>query len=381
MKKSWVARWIAFVFYLFFVLQVKGDERNRLRCTESGLPALLFLFNFTVRKGLPFMFVSLISFTASFRVAFFRAMALFLVTGLLFYFSSFLFAQSHTGVRINEEAYKKEALGYYILGYGNFDFYSSEQEIRDKIVADGWAQPDQIKEEIAEIYSYPDYAQDFVLFNPTTSNFIDFSFSKIPMKDFLRKLVLSDQGHKGAKVGHLSSNNALDFKILTLPRSEVTPLWEIKLYFYRRDLNGTQVYRLFGITLDLKAGDKIGDINVVGRHFIERSLKKIFDKYHDITYRIVKNLDARLSRHYYVYQRAWRTQSFIPKIDEEQREYDKGSQLVTQLNISYLQNNHEYGNFQVTYLATGLLFNLLKNDFTTSTVDYEDFSPESVIDF
>lgn len=328
------------------------------------------------------MLVSLFSFSRLFRLAFSR-FAMLLFAGLLFCFSSFLVAQpsSFSGVEYNEKAYEQEALAYYIVGYQGLDFYSSEEDIRKQLVEDGWVQPDEIKEEIAEIYSYPDYNQDFVLFNPVSSNFIDFSFSKIPMKDFLKKLVLSDEGYRGVKVNHLTSNNALDFKILTLPPTEATPLWEVKLYFYRRNLNGTQVYRLFAITLDLKAGDKIGDVNVVSRHFIDRSLKKIFNKYRGITYRIVKNLDTRLSRHYYVYQRAWRTQSFIERIDEEQLEYDATSQLVTQLVVSYLKNNHEYGNFQVTYLATGILFDLLKNDFTTSVIDYEDFPPESVIDF
>lgn len=325
------------------------------------------------------MLVSLFSFFRRLRLAFSR-FSMLLFAGLLF--SSFLVAQSSSfsGVQYNEEAYEQEALAYYIVGYRGLDFYSSEEDVRNQLVEDGWTQPDQIKEEIAEIYSYPDYNQDFVLFNPVSSNFIDFSFSKIPMKDFLRKLVLSDQGHKGVKINHLTSNNALDFKILTLPR-ENDSLWEVKLYFYRRDLNGAQVYRLFAITLDLKAGDKIGDINVVNRRFVDRSLNKIFDKYRKITYRIVKNLKPELSRHYYVYQRAWRTRSFIERIDEEKLEYDASSQLVTQLIVSYLKNNNDYGNFQVTYLATGLLFDLLKNDFTTSVIDYEDFPPESVIEF
>ena len=81
----------------------------------------------------------------------------------------------------------KRSVARYILGYGNLDFYMSEETVREILARDNIATDNQIEEKLAEVYVYPDYNQDFVLFDHFRSSFIDFSFSDLPMKTFLER--------------------------------------------------------------------------------------------------------------------------------------------------------------------------------------------------
>lgn len=281
---------------------------------------------------------------------------------------------------IDENLYKKRSLAYYIKGYDNFNFYSSEEEIRQQIVANGFAKEDEIREQIGEIYTYPDYDSGFTFFDSSSSKFIDFSLATMPMKDFLRTLRSSPHSETLGRIGHLSAKSALDFKVLSWDNKENDD-WSMKFYFYRRVLNDRAVYRLFAVTIKLEAGEEFNDVKVVDRAYVDSALKKVGKKYGNFDYRIVKNIGKDLQKHYYTYERRLKSGQTISKIREKKFEHDPNAQIVTQLTVSYLQKNRSYGNLRVMYLATGFLREVMPR-LTTSLVDYDNFAQDdSIIDF
>ena len=311
-------------------------------------------------------------------VRFMGLVLLMCISGMAFLYAQTIeqYERNSINKKFSLEEYQSNIDRHYIYGFGGIHFYMTLEEAKEKLQEAELDSGVEITEYDSDIYSWPvTIKQDFVYYHLETEKHYPFTILPTDMEEFLNKIIA-----KGlpTRILHLSKRYKNDFKSVVVPANvEAGRPWEVKLSFFNRRLNNTNVYRLFAISLSY-TGTKaaVGNFLEAPGVTVQRIRKQLYKKYGTPEFKrsVILGKRQEVEKFYETFHRGY--------VSDDYR-YNKNRvanySLEVQLSATYLQIGQKVGNFQVSYVAADYVTELFP-EFTSSQYNYDELDLDNDID-